>query len=118
MALAVIALVYGRSEGRPFHLPFGDGGWVTAAGAWCAVLILSRLFERPLGQTLLALASAAILMLPGCASKRAGRRTTCRGSCGGLSPDQSLVAGGLDRVIDGEQCAQGLAADQPELRRP
>jgi len=65
VALAVIALVYGRSEGRPFHLPFGDGGWVTAAGAWCAVLILSRLFERPLGQTLLALASAAILMLAG-----------------------------------------------------
>ncbi|MEJ7718487.1 MAG: hypothetical protein WKF31_11175 [Thermoleophilaceae bacterium] len=65
VALAVIALVYGRSEGRPFHLPFGDGGWVAVAGAWCAVLILSRLLERPLGQTLLALASAAILVLAG-----------------------------------------------------
>lgn len=65
VALAVIALVYGRSEGRPFHLPVGDGGWVAAAGAWCAVLILSRLLERPLGQTLLALASAALLVLAG-----------------------------------------------------
>jgi hypothetical protein len=65
VALAVIALMYGRSEGRPFHLPFGDGGWVAVAGAWCALLILSRLLERPLGQTLLALASAAILVLAG-----------------------------------------------------
>jgi len=65
VAIAVIALVYGRSEGRPFHLPFGDGGWVAVAGAWCALLILSRFLERPLGQTLLALASAAILVLAG-----------------------------------------------------
>jgi hypothetical protein len=65
VAIAVIALVYGRSEGRPFHLPFGDGGWVAAAGAWCALLILSRFLERPLGPTLLALASAAILVLAG-----------------------------------------------------
>jgi hypothetical protein len=65
VALGVLVLLYARSEGRPFHLPLGDGGWVIVAGSWCAVLILARLLERPLGQSLLALACAGILVLAG-----------------------------------------------------
>lgn len=65
VALAALALLYGRAEGRPFHLPFGDGAWVAVAGAWCAVLVLARALDRSLGQTLLSLACAAILVLAG-----------------------------------------------------
>jgi hypothetical protein len=65
VALGVLALLRARAEGRPFHLPFGDGVVVAFAGAWAGVLILIRLFERPLGQNLLALTCAGILVLAG-----------------------------------------------------
>jgi hypothetical protein len=38
---------------------------IAAAGAWAAVLIVVRLFDRPLGQNLLALVCASILVLAG-----------------------------------------------------
>ena len=38
---------------------------IAAAGAWSALLILIRLFDRPLGQGMLALACAALLFLAG-----------------------------------------------------
>jgi hypothetical protein len=69
-ALAVIALLRARAEGRRFHLPFGDGTVIFAAGCWAALLIVVRLFDRPLGQNLLALACAGILALAGAAERR------------------------------------------------
>jgi hypothetical protein len=59
--LAVLALLRARAQGRRFHLPFGDGTVIMGAGLWAALLILVRLFDRPLGQSVLALACAAIL---------------------------------------------------------
>ena len=32
VALAVLALLFARAEGRSFHLPFGDGTVIAAAG--------------------------------------------------------------------------------------
>ena len=72
VALAVLALLYQRAEEKRFHLPFGDGSVILAAGCWAAGLIAVRLFDRPLGQNLLALACAAILVLAG-ARERARR---------------------------------------------
>jgi hypothetical protein len=72
LALGVLALLRARADGRRFHLPFGDGTVIAAAGVWAAVLIVVRLFDRPLGQNLLALACAAILFLAG-ARERAKR---------------------------------------------
>jgi hypothetical protein len=69
VGLGVLALVGARGEGRRFHLPFGDGTVVLAAGIWAALLIVVRLFERPLGQNLLALACAAILGVAGAAER-------------------------------------------------
>jgi hypothetical protein len=63
--LGVLALLRARAQGRAFHLPFGDGTAIAAAGVWAALLILARLFDRPLGQNLLALACAAILTAAG-----------------------------------------------------
>ena len=60
-ALAVLLLLKKRAEGSVFHLPFGDGTAIAAAGAWCALLILIRFFDRSLGQNLLALACAALV---------------------------------------------------------
>src|SRR4051794_6491664 len=64
-ALGVLLLLKRRADGWDFHLPFGDGTVIAAAGAWCAVLILIRLFDRPLGQNLLALVCALIIFAAG-----------------------------------------------------
>ena len=72
VAVGVLALLRARALGKRFHLPFGDGTVIAAAGAWAAALIVVRLFDRPLGQNLLALACAAILVLAG-ARERAKR---------------------------------------------
>lgn len=60
-ALGVLGLLRQRAERRRFHLPFGDGTVILAAALWCALLIVVRLFDRPLGQSVLALGCAAIL---------------------------------------------------------
>jgi hypothetical protein len=65
VAAAVLLLLYRRAQGRGFHVPFGDGVMIAAGGAWAGFLIVVRLFDRPLGQNLLALVCAAILMLAG-----------------------------------------------------
>ena len=62
---AVLFLLRKRAEGKLFHVPFGDGAVIAAAGAWAGLLIVVRLFDRPLGQGLLALVCAAILFLAG-----------------------------------------------------
>ena len=72
VGLAVLALLRQRGREKPFHLPLGDGTAILAAGVWAAGLIVVRLFDRPLGQTLLALVSAAVLALAG-ARERARR---------------------------------------------
>jgi hypothetical protein len=72
IALGILALLFARAEGKRFHLPFGDGTAVAAAGIWAGLLIVVRVFDRSLGQNLLALACAAILFLAG-ARERAKR---------------------------------------------
>ena len=69
VALAVLLLVERRAEGKRFHLPFGDGAVIAAAGVWCGVLIAVRLFDRPLGQNALAIACAALLVVSGARSR-------------------------------------------------
>jgi hypothetical protein len=65
LAFAVLALLFARGEGKQFHLPFGDGTIIAGAGIWAGALIVVRLFDRSLGQNLLALACAALLFLAG-----------------------------------------------------
>jgi hypothetical protein len=60
-ALGVLLLLKRRAEGYEFHVPFGDGAAIAAAAVWCALLILVRLFDRSLGQNLLARACAALV---------------------------------------------------------
>ena len=69
IAAGVFALLRARALGKRFHLPFGDGTVILAAGVWAALLIVVRLFDRPLGQNLLALVCAAILFLAGAAER-------------------------------------------------
>src|SRR4051794_9760182 len=64
-ALGILGLLKRRADGVAFHLPFGDGTAIMAAGIWCGVLILVRMFDRPLGQNLLALACAATIAAAG-----------------------------------------------------
>jgi len=65
VAGAVLLLLRRRAQGRDFHVPFGDGMMIAAAGVWTGLLIVVRLFDKPLGQNLLALVCAAILVLAG-----------------------------------------------------
>jgi hypothetical protein len=65
VAGGVLWLLKSRADGKRFHLPFGDGTVILAAGIWSALLIVVRLFDRPLGQNLLALTCAGILALAG-----------------------------------------------------
>jgi hypothetical protein len=46
-AAAVLVLLYGRAEGRGFHLPLSDGTLAAAAGGWCCVLVLVRIVDPP-----------------------------------------------------------------------
>lgn len=62
---AVLLLLKQRADGRAFHLPFGDGTAVFAAGIWCGVLIATRIFDRPPGMTVLALVCALLLAAAG-----------------------------------------------------
>jgi hypothetical protein len=70
IGLSVLYLLRKRAENREFHVPFGDGTVIAAAGAWAALLIVIRLFDRPLGQGLLALVCAALLILAGLSERR------------------------------------------------
>ena len=47
VALAVLALLFARAEGRAFHLPGGDGTVVMGAGLWVVLLLVWRLFDKP-----------------------------------------------------------------------
>jgi hypothetical protein len=86
VAVAVLFLLYIRTEGRAFRLPGGDGAVVLAAGLWSALLLVLRLFDKP-GVTqhgvaanvgvqwgiFFALASAGLLAYTG-SRMRAGQR--------------------------------------------
>ncbi len=63
--LGVIALLRARAAGRRFDLPLGDGTVLILAAAWYALLIVVRVLDRPLGQSVLALACAALLAAAG-----------------------------------------------------
>jgi hypothetical protein len=49
VAIAILVLMFFRSEGSAFHLPFGDGLVVTAGGAWVGFLIFYRFVDQPAG---------------------------------------------------------------------
>ncbi len=63
--LGVIALLRARAAGRRFHLPLGDGTVLILAAAWYALLIVVRVLDRPLGQSVLALTCTALLAAAG-----------------------------------------------------
>jgi hypothetical protein len=65
VAIGVLVLLGARADGHDFQLPIRDGTAVLAAGGWAGLLIVVRLFDRPLGQNLLALGCAAILVVAG-----------------------------------------------------
>ena len=69
VAFGVLLLLKKRADGAAFHLPFGDGTIIAAAGLWAAVLVLVRVFDRSLGQALLALLCAAIVVIAGLAER-------------------------------------------------
>lgn len=47
VAVGVLALIYTRARSLPFHLPGGDGTVIAAGGAWAALLLVVRLFDKP-----------------------------------------------------------------------
>ncbi len=49
VAVGVTLLMLARADGRPFHLPGGDGTIVTFAGAWAGFLVFYRFVDQPGG---------------------------------------------------------------------
>jgi hypothetical protein len=47
VSLAVLFLIWARSERKAFHLPGGDGMAITLAGGWALLLLIWRLFDKP-----------------------------------------------------------------------
>jgi hypothetical protein len=47
VAVAVVFLVWTRSQKKGFHLPGGDGVAVILAGGWAMLLLVYRLFDKP-----------------------------------------------------------------------
>jgi len=74
VAGAMLLMLERRAKARPFQLPFGDGGATVLAGGWCVVLVVARALERPLLQTLVALACAGAIVGAGML-RRARRRS-------------------------------------------
>jgi hypothetical protein len=82
VVIGVLALLFARAEGNEFHLPGGDGTTVMAAGAWAALLLVWRLFDKPDAADALvgvewgifvALAAAGLLAYAGARMRRAQR---------------------------------------------
>jgi hypothetical protein len=83
VAVSVLALLFGRSERRAFHLPLSDATLIAAAGAWAAFMVVFRMLDPPsraIGQqtrdyglrwgALVALASAVTLAFAGARERR------------------------------------------------
>lgn len=49
VAVGVLVLLFARAERRAFHLPFGDGPVVMAAGGWAMFLVFYRQVDKPDG---------------------------------------------------------------------
>ena len=47
VSAGVLALLFTRAEGREYELPGGDGTVILVAGAWAALLLFWRVFDRP-----------------------------------------------------------------------
>lgn len=46
VAVGVLVLLFMRAEGKAFHVPWGDGGVILAAGVWTCLLIVWRMFDK------------------------------------------------------------------------
>jgi hypothetical protein len=46
VAVGVLVLLFARADGKAFHVPFGDGGVILAAGVWTCLLIIWRIFDK------------------------------------------------------------------------
>ena len=109
IGLGVLALLLARAEGKRFHLPFGDGTMIAGVGIWAGALIVVRLFDRPLGQNLLALACAAILFL-------AGARERAKRPADDLPAEHTTPP--IRRRDEEPWPARGPDAERPADRRP
>jgi hypothetical protein len=65
LALAVLVILRARARAFKLRLPLADGTAIALAGGIAGILILIRMFERPVGQGLLALACAGIVAFGG-----------------------------------------------------
>ena len=84
VAGSVLAMLYGRAEGRGFHLPLSDGTLAAGAGIWACVLVLARIADPPsrggtsttgcAGGSSSRLLSGAVLAYGGVRARRRHRR--------------------------------------------
>jgi hypothetical protein len=91
IAVAVLALLFERAEGRVFHLPLSDGTLIAGSGVWACFLVFFRMLDTPTTSgtakgvvltrdyeirwgIVLALASAIVLVVSGTRTRRKHHR--------------------------------------------
>ena len=74
LALGVLYMLRNRARGHRSDMPISDGSAIAAVGFIAAILILIRIFDRPVGQGLLALACAGIVAFAGIREHRSYSR--------------------------------------------
>lgn len=57
VAVGILWMLFARGEGKAFHLPFGDGNVIFAAGLWICALVFYRQFDKPAADTAQGLAT-------------------------------------------------------------
>ncbi len=57
VAVGILWMLFARGEGKAFHLPFGDGNVIFAAGLWVCALVFYRQFDKPSPGTVQGLAT-------------------------------------------------------------
>jgi hypothetical protein len=118
VAAGVLLLLLTRAQQRAYELPGGDGTVVLAAGAWAALLVFWRVFDRPeaTGQgatvgiqwgVFVAFCAAAALAAAGWRLREAERPAPPAQRPAGTPPPPATV------VDDGVDASEAPTADAP-----
>ena len=114
VSVAVLALLFARGERRAFHLPGGDGVVVLLAGAWVAVLVFYRMFDKP-GTTRQRAASRRPSASSGASSSRCSPRSgspTPACACARSHRAGALARRGSHGAVDDAADAPRAAAER------
>ncbi len=119
VAVGILWMLFARGEGKAFHLPFGDGNVIFAAGLWVCALVFYRQFDKPSPGSVKGLATTVgvswgifVTFLTGLFIAVSGQRLRSAGLIEPALP--GAVAPSDERA---GRARRGIAEDRPRPRR-